>query len=67
MKVLVTGLSGVVGQAIIEKLKDRYEVSALSRYGTPGIEKKNDFIGDILWLQYIYSHESSERILNQMF
>lgn len=47
MKVLVTGLSGVVGQAIIEKLKDRYEVSALSRYGTPGIEKKNDFIGDI--------------------
>ena len=35
-RVLVTGLSGVVGQAMQAELADRYELSSLSRYGTEG-------------------------------
>lgn len=46
-RVLVTGLSGVVGQAMQRQLAERYELSALSRYGTPGLDAAHDFRGNI--------------------
>ena len=46
-RVLVTGLSGVVGQAMQRQLAERYELSALSRYGTPGLDEEHDFRGNI--------------------
>ena len=46
-RVLVTGLSGVVGQAMQRQLAERYEISALSRYGTPGLDAEHDFRGNI--------------------
>ena len=46
-KVLVTGLSGVVGSAIREALEERYEVSSLSRYGLDDLPDEKNFLGDI--------------------
>ena len=45
--VLVTGLSGAVGQAINGFIKDRYEISSLSRNGVKNIPKQNNHKGDI--------------------
>ena len=38
--VLVTGLSGAVGQAITGFIKDRYEISSLSRNGVKIFQNK---------------------------
>ena len=46
-RVLVTGLSGVVGQAMQTQLSDRYELSSLSRYGTDGLDESHNFLGNI--------------------
>lgn len=46
-RVLVTGLSGVVGSAIREQLESRYELSSLSRYGADGLPAQRNFKGNI--------------------
>ena len=46
-RVLVTGLSGVVGSAIKGALNERYELSGLSLYGAGGIPEERDFRGDL--------------------
>lgn len=52
-KVLVTGLSGVVGSAMRDELEERYELSSLSRYGTEGIPEERNFKGNITDLDSI--------------
>ena len=46
-KVLVTGLSGLVGSALRDEFQGRYELSSLSRYGTSGIDDAHNFKGNI--------------------
>ena len=46
-RVLVTGLSGVVGSAIRDALEARYEVSSLSRYGVDDLPRSCNFRADI--------------------
>ncbi|MEE8046000.1 MAG: NAD-dependent epimerase/dehydratase family protein, partial [Dehalococcoidia bacterium] len=47
LKLLVTGLNGVVGQALWPALKDRYVVSALSRSGVGGLPEGRVFKANI--------------------
>lgn len=47
LKLLVTGLNGVVGQALWPGLKDRYIVSALSRSGVDGLPDDRVFRADV--------------------
>ena len=50
LKLLVTGLSGVVGRALRPALEERYEISALSRSGTSDLPAGRVFkanVGDI--------------------
>jgi len=46
-KILVTGLSGVVGSAMRAELEEWYEVSSLSRYGVDGLPEERSFLADI--------------------
>jgi uronate dehydrogenase len=46
-KVLVTGLSGVVGQAMRPALEEHYEISSLSRNGVDGLPDERNFIGNV--------------------
>jgi NAD+ dependent glucose-6-phosphate dehydrogenase len=46
-KVLVTGLSGLVGSALRSEFEERYELSSLSRYGTEGLDDAHNFKGNI--------------------
>ncbi len=46
-RILVTGLSGVVGSAARAELEDRYEVSSLSRHGVDGLPAERNFRADI--------------------
>jgi NAD+ dependent glucose-6-phosphate dehydrogenase len=46
-KVLVTGLSGLVGTALRSEFEERYELSSLSRYGTDGMDDAHYFKGNI--------------------
>lgn len=46
-KVLVTGLSGLVGSALRSDFEDKYELSSLSRYGTEGLDDDHNFKGNI--------------------
>jgi nucleoside-diphosphate-sugar epimerase len=46
-KVLVTGLSGLVGTALRSEFEERYELSSLSRYGTEGLDDAHNFKGNI--------------------
>ena len=46
-KVLVTGLSGVVGSAIRGEFEERYKLSGISRHGTEGLAPEHDFRGNI--------------------
>ncbi len=50
-KVLVTGLSGLVGTAIRGEFEKRYELSSLSRYGTEGLDDAHNFKGNIAELE----------------
>ncbi|WP_432199878.1 NAD-dependent epimerase/dehydratase family protein [Erythrobacter sp. W53] len=47
LKLLVTGLNGVVGQVLYPALRERYEVSALSRSGVEGLPAARIFRADI--------------------
>ena len=46
-RILVTGLSGVVGSVMRGELEERYEVSSLSRYGVDDLPESRNFRGDI--------------------
>ena len=46
-RILVTGLSGVVGSAMRAELGERYEVSSLSRYGVDGLAEDRNFRADV--------------------
>ena len=46
-RILVTGLSGVVGMAMRAELEKRYEVSSLSRHGVEGLPEDHNFRADI--------------------
>jgi len=46
-RVLVTGLSGVVGSALSGEFEQRYELSSLSRHGADGIPDDRNFKGNI--------------------
>ncbi len=46
-KVLVTGLSGVVGRAMRPALEERYEISSLSRNGVDGLPDERNFKGNV--------------------
>jgi NAD+ dependent glucose-6-phosphate dehydrogenase len=50
-KVLVTGLSGLVGTALRSEFEERYELSSLSRYGTEGLDDAHNFKGNIAELE----------------
>lgn len=54
IKLLVTGLNGVVGQALFPALKDRYEVSALSRSGVKDLPKERVFKADIANIESLF-------------
>lgn len=47
IRLLVTGLNGVVGQALRPALENRYEISALSRRGVEGLPVGSVFKADI--------------------
>lgn len=47
LKVLVTGLNGVVGAALRPALEERYEISALSRSGVEGLPDERVFKANI--------------------
>lgn len=55
LKLLVTGLNGVVGQALFPALNKRYEVSALSRSGVEGLPPERVFKADIANIDSLYS------------
>jgi len=52
-RVLVTGLSGLVGSALRPDFEERYELSSLSRYGTEGLDEAHNFRGNIAELDTI--------------
>lgn len=54
LKLLVTGLNGVVGQTLFPALNDRYEVSALSRSGVKGLPPERVFKADIGNIDSLY-------------
>ncbi len=54
LKLLVTGLNGVVGQALFPALDERYEVSALSRSGVKGIPPERVFKADVGDIDTLY-------------
>ncbi len=47
LKLLVTGLNGVVGRTLRPALEERYEISALSRSGVEGLPPERVFKADI--------------------
>ncbi len=46
-KVLVTGMSGLLGGAVRARLEGRYDLSALNRRAVPGVETVQADIGDL--------------------
>ena len=58
-KVLVTGLSGLVGTALRDEFDKRYELSSLSRYGTEGMDDAHNFKGNIAELDTIRKCEEA--------
>ena len=52
-RVLVTGLSGVVGSAMRMELEQKYELSSLSRYGAAGLPPERNFKASITDLESI--------------
>ena len=50
-KVLVTGMSGLIGGAVRRHLGERYELSALNRSEIPGVPcHQADIAGAVAWL-----------------
>jgi nucleoside-diphosphate-sugar epimerase len=54
LKLLVTGLNGVVGKALRPALEERYEISALSRSGVDGLPPERVFKADIADMDSLY-------------
>ncbi|MFC7290555.1 NAD-dependent epimerase/dehydratase family protein [Hirschia litorea] len=54
LKLLVTGLNGVVGRTLRPALEERYEISALSRSGVDGIPSERVFKADIGDIESLY-------------
>jgi nucleoside-diphosphate-sugar epimerase len=54
LKLLVTGLNGVVGRALRPALEERYEISALSRSGVDWLPAERVFKADIADMQSLY-------------
>lgn len=54
LKLLVTGLNGVVGRALRPALEERYEISALSRSGVEGLSAERVFKADIADIDSLY-------------
>lgn len=55
LKLLVTGLNGVVGRTLRPVLEERYEVSALSRSGVEGLPPERVFKADIGDIDSLYA------------
>lgn len=51
LKVLITGMSGLIGGAVRERLADRYELSALNRSAVPGVPTFQADIADFPAIQ----------------
>ena len=65
LKLLVTGLNGVVGRALRPALEQRYELSALSRSGVDGLPKERVFRADIAEIDSLYpAFEGVDVVLN---
>ena len=54
LKLLVTGLNGVVGRALRPALEERYELSALSRSGVDGLPEERVFKADVAVIDALY-------------
>ncbi len=54
LRLLVTGLNGVVGRALRPALEERYELSALSRSGVEGLPDERVFKADIADIESLY-------------
>ena len=54
LKLLVTGLSGVVGRALRPALEERYELSALTRNGVNGLPEERNFKGNVADIDSLY-------------
>ena len=54
IKLLVTGLNGVVGRALRPALEKRYELSALSRSGVDGLPEERVFKADVADIDALY-------------
>ncbi len=64
-KVLVTGLSGVVGKAMRPALEERYEISSLSRSGVDDLPPERNFIGNVADIDSLRpAFEGSDTIVN---
>lgn len=65
LKLLVTGLNGVVGRALRPALEERYEISALSRSGVDGLPPERVFRADIADGDSLYpAFEGIDVVLN---
>ena len=65
LNLLVTGLNGVVGQALMPALVQRYTVSALSRSGVEGLPSERVFKADIADLESLLrAFEGVDVVLN---
>lgn len=65
LKLLVTGLNGVVGKALRPALEERYEISALSRSGVDGLPLDRVFKADIADIKSISpAFEDIDVVLN---
>ena len=54
LKLLVTGLSGVVGRALRPALEERYELSALTRNGVDDLPEERNFKGNVADIDSLY-------------
>ncbi|MCZ6618843.1 MAG: NAD(P)-dependent oxidoreductase [Gammaproteobacteria bacterium] len=65
LKVLVTGLSGVVGRALRPALEERYEISALSRSGGGDLPPDRVFKANVAEINSLYAaFEGKDVVLN---
>ncbi|MDA1257563.1 MAG: NAD(P)-dependent oxidoreductase [Chloroflexi bacterium] len=66
LKVLVTGLNGVVGRAMRPALEERYELSALSRSGVDGLSPERVFKADIADRDALYPAFDGQDVIVNM-
>ncbi|RMF90158.1 MAG: NAD(P)-dependent oxidoreductase, partial [Nitrospinota bacterium] len=56
-KVLITGMSGLIGGAVRRQLEGKYQLSALNRRDVPGVECYQADIGDLAAIQPAFAHK----------